>query len=478
VTSSDRAADGSPPPPVRNKIRRRASLATRISLLSVGIAVVTALLAGALAAGLIRNNGSGAARKTLGRLADVTQSVATNGRSGATAQARLRRALQGINVRSGFIGPAGTLDTRYPIVRSAVTPSDIAKVLAGETISTTRSVGGNTVFIEARPVGGAGIVLVQRRVDAVAQSELAIRRIVLALLISGAAAALLGLFVAWRLARPLRRTAAAAHSLAAGNRDVTLPAEGPSEVVEVSDAVNSLAGALRYSEARQREFLLSVSHDLRTPLTALSGYAESLAGGVVPADETAYVGGVMLGEAKRLERLVGDLLDLARLGAQDFRIEFATVDLVGLVHGAAGVWADRCAASGVEFRLEAPPSPIWTITDAARLRQVLDGLFDNALRVTPAGASIVLAARGEPGAAVAEVRDGGPGLTDADLAVAFQQGALYERYRGVRQVGTGLGLAIVHGIIGRLRGHIEAGHAAEGGARFTVRLPAAVAPTS
>ncbi|MDQ2748263.1 MAG: sensor histidine kinase, partial [Actinomycetota bacterium] len=106
-----------------------------------------------------------------------------------------------------------------------------------------------------------------------------------------------------------------------------------------------------------------------------------------------------------------------------------------------------------------------------RVRQVLDGLLDNALRVTPANRPIVLALRGEPGAAVVEVRDGGPGLSEADLAVAFERSVLHERYRGVRQVGTGLGLAIVGRLVARLGGNAEAGHAPEGGARFTIRLP-------
>ncbi|MDT4929411.1 MAG: two-component system, OmpR family, sensor kinase [Pseudonocardiales bacterium] len=452
---------------------RRGTLATRISLLSVGIVVITALIAGALATGLIRNSGAAAARKTLANLANVAQSVADNTQTGRVAQRRLVLALQGLNVRAGIIEPGGALVTKAALVRKTVTDADIKAVLAGQDVHATRTVAGNTVFVEARPAANGGIVVVQRRTDAVAQDELAIRRLIVALLIAGAVAAIIGLLVAWRLARPLRRTAAAAHSLAAGNRDVTLTATGPAEVVEVSDAVNSIAGALRNSEARQREFLLSVSHDLRTPLTAISGYAESLADGVVPPEATAQVGSVLLGEAKRLERLVGDLLDLARLGAQDFRLDFAPVDLIGVVDAAASVWSTRCAAAGLEFRLEAVPGPLWAHSDAARLRQALDGLFENALRVTPAGRPIVLAARAEAGSVVAEVRDGGPGLSDADLAVAFEQGALYERYRGIRQVGTGLGLAIVSGLVTRLGGRVEAGHAAEGGARFTVRLPSA-----
>jgi len=445
------------------------TLAGRISLLSIGIAVLTALIAGALALGLIRNSGAAAARSDLARIADVAQSAADNG---GLPRKPVAGALRGLRIRTALISPKGRLVTKKPLVIAAVTGDDIAQILAGREVRAARSAKGHAVFVEGRPLArGGGIVLIELRADAVAPEKRALRRIALALVIAGSVAAILGLLVAWRLARPLRRTAAAAHALAAGHRDVTLPAQGPAEVIEVSDAINGLAGALRHSEARQRQFLLSVSHDLRTPLTSITGYAESLAEGVIPPEEAGHVGGVLLGEAKRLERLVGDLLDLARLGAHDFRVEFAPVDVTALAGAAAHVWYARCTAAGVAFRLEAPIGPVWASSDANRLRQALDGLFDNALRVTPAGAPIVLAVRREPGAAVVEVRDGGPGLADADLAVAFEQGALYERYRGVRQVGTGLGLAIVHGLVHRLAGSVEAGHATEGGARFTVRLP-------
>jgi signal transduction histidine kinase len=111
------------------------------------------------------------------------------------------------------------------------------------------------------------------------------------------------------------------------------------------------------------------------------------------------------------------------------------------------------------------------VTDPTRVRQILDGLAENALRVTPAGAPIVLALAAQHGWAVLQVRDGGPGLTADDFAVAFERSVLYERYRGVRRVGTGVGLALVHGLATRLGGTTAAGRAPEGGACFTVRLP-------
>jgi two-component system sensor histidine kinase BaeS len=118
---------------------------------------------------------------------------------------------------------------------------------------------------------------------------------------------------------------------------------------------------------------------------------------------------------------------------------------------------------------------VYSRTDPGRVRQILDGLLENALRVVPAGCPVVLAVHPAPpgGLAAVEIRDGGPGFTDDDLAVAFERGALYQRYRGIRQVGSGLGLALAARLARRLGGTIEAGHASEGGARFTVGLPPA-----
>jgi len=453
---------------------RRGTLAQSISLLASAVAVITALLAGGLAVGLISRSNSDNARSTLSQLADAAQATADLGVSPEASQRRARRILQALKVQSVTVSADGRLVGASALGQASINKADISQLLAGAAVSRQRSGLGQRVLVEGRPTRVGGIVLVQRRADATAFGDVLVGRVLVALFIGVLTAIGLGVLLAQRISRPLRRTAGAAHALAQGRRDVVVRPEGPAEVAEVGSALNALASALSHSEARQREFLLSVSHDLRTPLTAIAGYAESLAGGVVPPEQASSVGAVMLTEAQRLNRMVADLLDLARLGAEEFRIDLADVDVAELARAAGEVWRSRCQAADVVFRLESAPSPLWCRTDPSRVRQILDGLFENALRLTPPGEQVILSVRAgaELATVLLEVRDGGPGLTDADLAVAFERSVLFERYRGIRQVGTGLGLAIVDGLTRRLGGTVEAGHSAEGGARFTVRLPA------
>ena len=445
------------------------SLASRIAVLVVAVVAVTVVVAGVLAAELVRQTSTSSARQQLARLADTAETRADRGDQRA-ALLRVKRLLRTLNVQLAVLNPNGRV-VGSPAVAAAVTDDDIADLRAGKQISAERRVDGASAFLEARPTATGGVLLVQRRAEALAAGQRSLRRMLLALLVGVAIAVPASIVLARALARPLRRTAQAAHALAEGHRDVQVPVEGPEEVADVAVSVNAIAAALQRSEAQQRTFLMSVSHDLRTPLTAIRGYAESMRDGALEGDVRG-VGEVLTGESLRLERLVDDLLDLARLQADSFRVDLAEADVGDLVAQTGRAWQERCRSAGVPFAVD-NEARATVVTDAARVRQVLDGLLENALRMTPSGAPLVLASWAVGDEVVLEVRDGGPGLAPEDLADAFRPGVLHERYRGVRPVGTGLGLAIAAGLVARLGGSIEAGTAPEGGARFSVRLPLA-----
>jgi len=449
---------------------RRPTLASRIALVTTAVATVAVLIAGLVSYGLVRGAADDEAQHTLARQADIIAgTVQPESARTARAQPRLGTLLRRQGIAIARISRSGNV-TGDPLARQA------AAGLPPADRSLRKAIGGETVLVEARLLdSGGAVVLAQPRSQAGGAGRV-LGRTTLALLAGLAVAVAAGLLLARRLARPLQRAAAAAHELARGRRDVRLPTDGPAEVADVAESLNRLAEALQHSEGRQREFLLSVSHELRTPLTAVKGFAESLADGVTTGDDVVPVGATVLAEATRLERLVADLLDLARLGAEDFRIDLVEVDLAGLVRDAGAVWSARCRTEGVLLSTDLLPEPVRVLTDPTRVRQIVDGLAENALRVTPAGRPIVLGVRVERAEAVVEVRDGGPGLTDDDLAVAFDRSVLYQRYRGVRQVGTGVGLALVDGLSRRLGGRAVAGRSPEGGACFALRLPLAVHP--
>ena len=256
----------------------RGTLAVRISLLASAIAVITALVSGALAIGLITRINSENARDTLSQLADAAQATTEIGVRPEASQQRARRILGALKIQSVTVSADGQLAGATNLGRASITEADITRLLASGAVSKQEMVAGQQVLVEGRPTRVGGIVLLQRRADAIAQGDAVIGRVWIALLIGVVLAIALGIVVAQRISRPLRRTAMAAEALAQGHRDVAVTPQGPVEVAEVGAAVNTLASALSHSEARQREFLLSVSHELRTPLTAIIGYAESVDG--------------------------------------------------------------------------------------------------------------------------------------------------------------------------------------------------------
>lgn len=454
-------------PPARR--RRGHTLTARAVLVTCAVALVSVLVTALVAVPLAvrgaerRDQDALAAQARLA--ADVLRVRSVRQRDGAGDRLIRQLRKQQVDV---YVVRGGQVD------RPGLPAPLVARVAAGGNVSGRRLVDGERRLVEARALPGGDGVVLTRAVTAGPWRQV-LRGLWLPLLAGLAAGAAAGLLLARRLARPIRTAATAAARLRAGDRAVRVPVEPPDEVADLAYALNGLAAALATSEGRQREFLLSVSHELRTPLTAIRGYAEALADGVLDADAVPATGRTVLAEAEHLDRLVSDLLALARLEAADFPLEPGPVDLTRLAADAERTWSDRCAAVGVPFRVETPGAPVPAYTDPGRIRQVVDGLLENALRVVPPGAPVVLAVRpagaGPAGGGVLEVRDGGPGFTDDDLAVAFERGALHQRYRGVRKVGSGLGLALAAGLVRRLGGDIAAGHAPEGGAAFTVRLP-------
>ncbi|MET3808501.1 signal transduction histidine kinase [Nakamurella sp. UYEF19] len=456
----------------------------RITVLVVSVAVAVAIIAGVVGAAMIRNTAVDVTRTYLSNQANVLQQQLAGEdpgyRIGLVKLAQVFKQ-QGISVVTE--GRNGRLDGADAQAVRQATNAAVATLADGTVLSRTLNVNGRTELLEARSVNGRAFALIASADLGAGTQKTLQRRVLLALGIGLLAAVLGGLVIARLVTRPLRRTADTARAMGAGSRQTRAPVAGPQEVADVAVAVNELADALQHSESRQREFLTSVSHELRTPLAAISGQAEALSDGIVPESEVPQVGRTIRAESARLERLVSDLLDLARLGADSFRLELGPCDLTALMREMASVWQVRCDQRAVPLIVSAPGGSVVVVTDARRLRQVLDGLAENALRLLAPGRPLVLAVdvpvspvvQGVPGPGapqvLLQVRDGGPGLEPQDYPVAFEQGVLHERYRGRRPGGAGLGLALAHSLVTRLGGVITAGPAPEGGACFSIRLP-------
>ena len=184
---------------------------------------------------------------------------------------------------------------------------------------------GTRYLYAARLVGGKGFMLLQPASSTTSAWRPQLQGLIVAAIATAAFAALIAFLLARTIARPVRRVAEATRGLASSVEHPPLvPVEGPRELAQLAESFNDLAFALTKAREAERAFLLSVSHELKTPLTAIRGYAEGLHEGVLPPEEAAAT---IVGESRRLERLVGDLLDLARMNKAEFSVRREPIDL-------------------------------------------------------------------------------------------------------------------------------------------------------
>jgi signal transduction histidine kinase len=279
-------------------------------------------------------------------------------------------------------------------------------------------------------------------------------------------AVLLAVVFARRLARPIEHLAVAAERIAEGDLAVRVPEEGPAELRALAAAYNTMAERLAEQDAIRREFVINASHELRTPLTNLQGYLEALRDGVLPPDPATFDS--LREEVDRLTRLAASLDILA--GAEGVRPEPGPVELAAMVRASADLVAPALARRSIELAVLVGDSLV-VHSRADELTQVLGNLLQNAVRYTPAGGRVQVAATGGPEGVTVQVSNSGPGIPPDDLPHVWERFYRVEKSRDRARGGAGVGLAIVKQLVEDAGGRVGAASDA-GWTTFWFRLPA------
>jgi len=294
-----------------------------------------------------------------------------------------------------------------------------------------------------------------------------LKRLLVAFGLGSVLAGLVGWWMSRRITKPVLQLARASDEIATGNYGVRVPVgTKPNEIGHLAERFNEMAARLGATEERERQFLMSVSHELRTPLTTIRGHIDALRDGVI--DEPELIEGslaIVAAEAHRLERLVGDIVDLAKLRAHRFTVQSEEVDLGRLAEQAYGAFADEARRREIDYQLFSLDAAPTIMTDGDRVLQVITNFLKNAFRWTPDGSEIRVVLEAADGWVSLAVTDRGPGISRAD------QERIFSPFISRDSQGTGLGLPIARELAGVLGGSITVESTLGQGSTFSLRLP-------
>jgi len=354
-------------------------------------------------------------------------------------------------------------------------------VLRGESIRVRSNEGQAPTFTVGVPFVQdgyvSGAVFIQTRAQEI---ESGLEQILLKIILLTAAVLLLSgvaLFLFVRSAlRPLRKMTDAAGSIAEGNFQVRVDEnKGGRELREVSRAFNTMTKKLEGVEEGRREFVSNVSHELRSPITSIRGFAEGMADGVIPAEEQPKYLRLVADESKRLGGLVDDLLALSRLERDDAKPEMTVFDINEMLRRAIIRRMADVEKKKIDISCEPETDPCYVRADHDRIEQVVINLLDNAIKFTGEGGKITLLSRVRGGKAEITVRDNGVGVAEEDREKIFDRFFTADRAHTSGK-GTGLGLSICKRIID-MHGQTLRLLDTDEGAAFRFTLEHAEAPT-
>ena len=294
-------------------------------------------------------------------------------------------------------------------------------------------------------------------------------------LLTGALASFIALLMARWLARgmtqPLRDMARAAHQMELGEYSVRVVVASRDEVGQLATAFNRMSGELEHLESSRRDLVANVSHELKTPITAIQAHLENLLDGVEEPDPGTLQ--VMLAQSERLGRLVEQLLDLSRLESGEVPLHRVPVPLAPLVSQVVSEIEMARPDRSVTLASEIPDELPMVEADRERVHQVLFNLVDNAVRFTPPGGAVTVSAHRHNGSVEVAVTDTGVGIGPEHLPRLFERFYRVDPARSREDGGTGIGLAIARSVVEAHGGHIQARSELGKGSVFSFDLPVA-----
>jgi two-component system OmpR family sensor kinase/two-component system sensor histidine kinase BaeS len=340
-------------------------------------------------------------------------------------------------------------------------------VLTGADLDTAlalRSGGGTVGYLLAE--GGMGY----SQADQTFLVNRLTRAALIAGLVAGALALLLALFLAYRLQRPIGALTAAARRLGQGDLSQRVPDAGRDELGALGRSFNQMAGSLERAEESRKAMTADIAHELRNPLAVQRASLEALQDGIYPLTPENLQ--PVLDQNLLLSRLVDDLRTLAMADAGQLALERTPVDLLVLLQRTIEKFRPQAAARQVELRLESAADLPVVKADPMRLEQILGNLLSNALRFTLAGGYVLLRCESGRGVVRVQIQDSGPGIPPEALAHVFERFYRADQARSRQEGGSGLGLAIAQQLALAHGGSLHVANVPQGGALFTLELPA------
>ncbi|MBQ4055211.1 MAG: HAMP domain-containing histidine kinase [Clostridia bacterium] len=254
-------------------------------------------------------------------------------------------------------------------------------------------------------------------------------------------------FLSDRISAPLRSMRRAAKSFSQGKFDVRIPVHGRDEIAELAVAFNNMAEKLDNSEAQRKGFLANVSHDLRTPMTTISGFVDAILCGAIPPEKYDHYLSLIGNEVKRLSRLVNLLLDMSRIEAGDRKFNFITFDICETARQILISNEQRLEAKKLDVEFECDDDNMFVIADKDTIYRILYNICDNAIKFSDEGGKYRISITSHDKKTYVSVYNEGKGIPQEDLPYVFDRFYKSDKSRGLDKSGVGLGLHIVKTII-------------------------------